>query len=163
MHKIVLALGSNVGERKENIMFAIDMLKEHIADIISGPLYETKPWGFTQQDNFYNTVIQGKTAVAPDELLVFLKKVEEKLGRVKRFMNGPREIDIDILLYDEAVLVYPQLIVPHPRMHERDFVLQPLCDIAPDTLHPIYKKTMAELLAALSADERSIIRKIQEV
>ncbi|HSW89212.1 MAG TPA: 2-amino-4-hydroxy-6-hydroxymethyldihydropteridine diphosphokinase [Candidatus Saccharimonadales bacterium] len=160
MHTIFLALGSNVGDKKGNISSAITMLKEHISDIVSAPLYETKPWGFTEQDNFYNTVIKGKTALSPDELLLFIKSVEEKTGRIKRFINGPREIDIDIILYDEAILVSPHLTIPHPRMHERDFVLQPLSDIASDLEHPVYKKTMIELLTLLPQEDRSIIVRV---
>ena len=157
MHTIFLALGTNVGERKQHIEDAIEALQEKIHDMVQAPIYESKPVGFTDQANFYNTVTKGQTELSPEALLQFVKSLEKKLGRVKRFANGPREIDIDILLYDDAIINSQDLIIPHPRMHERDFVLQPLVDISPDIIHPVLKKTVKRLLQKISVEKKSII------
>lgn len=156
MHTIFLALGSNVGDKKANIFSAIDMMKEHVSGIVVAPLYETKPWGFTQQDNFYNTVVEGQTDLLPEALFDFVKSVEARVGRIQRFTNGPREIDIDILLYDTESIAFPHLTVPHPSMQDRDFVLKPLSDLAPDYVHPVLKKTIKELLALIPKEQKSI-------
>src|SRR5436190_22931888 len=99
MHTIFLALGTNVGERKQHIEDAIEALQEKIHDMVQAPIYESKPVGFTDQANFYNTVTKGQTELSPEALLQFVKSLEKRLGRIKRFPNGPREIDIDIALY----------------------------------------------------------------
>jgi len=157
-HTIFLALGANVGNKKENIELAVELLQQKITITKRAPIYETKPWGYTQQGNFLNSAMKGTTNLNPEELLQFAKEVEQKIGRVKRFQNGPREIDIDILFYDAAVIHETDLQIPHPRLTERDFVLQPLDDIDPNFIHPILRKTVRELLTTLSG-ERYIIEK----
>ncbi len=159
MHTVFLALGANVGNKKENIAKAIELLSQKVRIVKKAPIYETKPWGYTEQENFLNTVIMAETDVSPEELLAFVKQIEEKVGRQKRFQNGPREIDIDILFYDDLVLNTPNLTIPHALLHVRDFVLQPLADIAPDFVHPILHKTVQQLLERVPEVEKVIIKK----
>ncbi|WP_297453462.1 2-amino-4-hydroxy-6-hydroxymethyldihydropteridine diphosphokinase [Persephonella sp.] len=156
MKKIFLALGSNIGNRQENINQAIRFLSKEITDIKRAPIYESKAVGYEDQPDFLNTVISGYTDLSPEELLNFVKKVEKQTGRIKRFRWGPREIDIDIIFYGNLVIEKDNLIIPHPRIQERDFVLKPLCDLEPEFIHPVLKKTVLELLNNLK--EKSIIR-----
>ena len=158
MHQIFLALGSNIENRKQHIETAIVLLREKVHDIIVAPLYETKPRYFEYQQNFLNTVLSGYTDLEPRELLQFTKAVQKEVGRVDRFRNGPREIDIDILFYDNVVYKDEELEIPHPRLQERDFVLQPFSDINPGFSHPVLKKTISELLATLPEGQRSVIK-----
>jgi 2-amino-4-hydroxy-6-hydroxymethyldihydropteridine diphosphokinase len=157
MEIIFLALGSNIENRKQHIERAIDLLREKVHDIVVAPLYETKPRYFEDQQNFLNTVLRGFTDLEPRELLRFTQTVQQEVGRVERFRNGPREIDIDILFYDNMVYKDEDLEIPHPRLQERDFVLQPFADINPDFLHPVLKKTIKELLDSLPKEQRSVI------
>ena len=160
MTGIFLALGSNIENRKQHIETAIVLLCEKVQDITVAPLYETKPRYFEDQHNFLNTVLSGSTDLKPQELLLFTKTVQKKIGRVERFRNGPREIDIDILFYDNVVYKDEELEIPHPRLQERDFVLQPLSDINPDFFHPVLKKTIRELLDTLPEEQRSVIKRL---
>jgi 2-amino-4-hydroxy-6-hydroxymethyldihydropteridine diphosphokinase len=153
MHKIYVALGSNIENRKQHIEEAILLLREKINDVIIAPLYETKPRYFENQNDFLNTVLSGFTDLEPRELLQFTKSVEKKVGRVERFRYGPREIDIDILFYDNVVYKDEDLEIPHPRLQERDFVLKPFSDIKPDFCHPVLKKTIRELLEKLPEEK----------
>jgi 2-amino-4-hydroxy-6-hydroxymethyldihydropteridine diphosphokinase len=158
MHHIFLALGSNIENRKQHIETAIALLREKVQDITVAPLYETKPQYFEDQQNFLNTVLSGYTDLKPWELLQFTKTVQQEVGRVERFRNGPREIDIDILFYDNEVYKGEELEIPHPRLQERDFVLQPFVDLNPDFFHPVLKKTIRELLDTLPEEQRSVIK-----
>jgi 2-amino-4-hydroxy-6-hydroxymethyldihydropteridine diphosphokinase len=157
MEIIFLALGSNIENRKRHVEKAITLLHEKVYDITVAPLYETKPRYFENQQNFLNTVLRGFTDLEPRKLLQFTKTVQQEVGRVERFRNGPREIDIDVLFYANKVYKDEELEIPHPRLQERDFVLQPFADINPDFSHPILKKTIRELLNALPEEQRSII------
>ncbi len=157
MEIVFLALGSNIENRKLHIETAIDLLREKVHDIVVAPLYETKPRYFEDQQNFFNTVLRGFTDLKPRELLQFTQTIQQEVGRVERFRNGPREIDIDILIYDDIMHRDDELEIPHPRLIERDFVLQPFSDISPDFLHPVLKKTIKELLDSLPKEQRSII------
>ena len=161
MTDIFLALGSNIDNRKQHIETAIVLLREKVQDITVAPLYETKPRYFEDQQNFLNTVLRGFTDLEPRELLQFTKAVQKEVGRVERFRNGPREIDIDILFYDNVVYKDEELEIPHPRLQERDFVLQPFSDINPDFSHPVLKKTIRELLATLPEEQRSVIKMLK--
>jgi 2-amino-4-hydroxy-6-hydroxymethyldihydropteridine diphosphokinase len=111
-------------------------------------IYETPPWGYEDQPRFLNQVLKAQTYLQPEPLLKHLKRLEIALGRKISFQNGPRRIDIDLLLYDDLVMNTPSLTIPHPRMHERGFVLLPLMDIAPDLVHPVTKKTVREMVAS---------------
>jgi len=121
-------------------------------------VYETPPWGYEDQEKFLNQVVRVETYLKPEPLLKHLKRLEVALGRKESFPNGPRLIDIDILFYDDLVLYSPALMIPHPHMHERGFVLVPMMDIASDFVHPVRKKTIREL--ALFADV-SGVRKLE--
>jgi 2-amino-4-hydroxy-6-hydroxymethyldihydropteridine diphosphokinase len=157
MEIIYLALGSNIENRKQHVETAIIFLREKVQDMTVASLYETNPQYFEDQQNFLNTVLCGFTDLEPRELLQFTKAVQQEGGRVERFRNGPREIDIDILFYDNEVYKDEELEIPHPRLQERDFVLQPFADINPDFSHPVLKKTISELLATLPEVQRSVI------
>lgn len=161
MHTVYLALGANIGNKKENMAKAIALLGEKVRVVKKAPLYETKPWGYTEQENFINSVIMGETDATPEELLQFVKQIEKEVGRQKRFTNGPREIDIDILFYDDLIINTPSLTIPHALLHVRDFVLQPLCDIAPDFVHPILHKTIRQLLQEVPETEKVVIKKAE--
>jgi 2-amino-4-hydroxy-6-hydroxymethyldihydropteridine diphosphokinase len=161
MHHIFLALGSNIGNRKHYIEESILLLQETMNDVTIAPLYETEPRYFENQHNFLNTVLSGFTDLEPQELLQFTKTVQKKVGRVERFRNGPREIDIDILFYDNVVYKDEELEIPHPRLQERDFVLQPFSDINPYFFHPVLNKTMRELLDTLPEEQRSVIKMLK--
>jgi 2-amino-4-hydroxy-6-hydroxymethyldihydropteridine diphosphokinase len=161
MEIIFLAFGSNIENRKQHIETAIALLCKKVQDITVAPLYETKPRYFEDQQNFLNTVLRGFTDLEPRELLQFTKTVQHEVGRVERFRNGPREIDIDLLFYDNIVYKDEELEIPHPRLQERDFVLQPFAGIHPDFSHPVLKKTIRELLDTLPAEQRSVIRMLK--
>ncbi len=145
MHKIFLALGSNVGNKKEQINSAIELLGKHIKNIKTAKFYETQPMYYKKQENFINTALTGETNLSPEKLLEFVKSIEKKVRRQDRFRNGPREIDIDILFYDDLILKKDHLEIPHPLIQEREFVLNPLMDLDPNFVHPILKKTIKEL------------------
>ena len=156
-HNIFLALGTNIGDKELNIKKAVELLKEKIDGMVLAPLYESKPKDYIDQDNFINTAVQGNTKLSPQKLLIFVKNIEQKLGRIKRIKNGPREIDVDILFYDNLVLNTPDLIIPHPRIIERDFVLRPLADLDENFIHPIFNVSVGKLLDDLK-DKSYIIK-----
>ena len=151
-HIVYLALGTNLGDRLANLKQAISALTPQLDVKAKSQVYETPPWGFEDQPKFLNQVIKAKTYLDPEPLLKHLKRLEVALGRKESFVNGPRLIDIDILFYDDLVMNKPSLVIPHPRLHERGFVLLPLLDIAPDLVHPVYKKAVRELAASCSAE-----------
>ena len=146
MHNIFLALGTNLGERMQNLAEAIQRLGSGIQVERVSPIYETKPWGVSDQPDFLNMALRGRTILPPLPLLRFVKQVERDMGRRTVVRFGPRLIDIDILLYDELTLRSPNLVIPHPRMAERAFVLAPLADLAPDLTHPALEGTIGDLL-----------------
>jgi 2-amino-4-hydroxy-6-hydroxymethyldihydropteridine diphosphokinase len=145
-HIVYLALGSNIGNRLANLKAAIGNLTPQMAVKNRSSVYETPPWGFTAQAEFLNQVIMVETYLKPQALLSHLKRLEIALGRVPSFQNGPRLIDIDILFFDDLVLDTPPLVIPHPRLHQRAFVLVPLAEIAPDLVHPVLDKPIHKLL-----------------
>ena len=151
-HIVYLALGTNLGDRLANLKQAISALTPQLDVKAKSQVYETPPWGFEDQPKFLNQVIKAKTYLDPEPLLKHLKRLEVALGRKESFVNGPRLIDIDILFYDDLVMNKPSLVIPHPRLHERGFVLLPLLDIAPDLVHPVYKKTVRELAESCNAE-----------
>ena len=149
MKTVYLALGSNIGDREANLRVAIESLRSAGVDIRrESRIYETEPVGFADQRWFLNMVVEGATGLFPLQLLTRTSKIEKALGRVRTIPNGPRTIDIDILLYGATVMRTASLELPHPRMHERRFVLAPMVDLAPDLRHPQSHLTMRQLLDA---------------
>jgi 2-amino-4-hydroxy-6-hydroxymethyldihydropteridine diphosphokinase len=146
---VYLALGTNLGDRMANLRAAVTALPPLVRILTCSPVYETEPWGFTNQPAFLNQALAGETDLSPADLLVHLKRLETTLGRKTTFHYGPRLIDIDVLFYDDLILETPTLILPHPRLQERAFVLVPLADIAPNLLHPLLGKSVHELLAGV--------------
>jgi len=146
MPLIYLALGTNLGDRFANLMAAIAALPPTIRVLSQSPVYETPPWGLTSQPAFLNMVLKGETDLVPLALLVHLKRLETKLGRQPAVHWGPRLIDMDILFYDELILNTPELIIPHPHLHDRAFVLIPLADLEPDLVHTVFGKPISQLL-----------------
>ena len=151
-HIVYLALGSNVGNRLANLKNAISNLTPQLNVKKKSPVYETPPWGFKEQEPFLNQVVMAETYLEPEALLGHLKRLETALGREVSFQNGPRLIDMDILFFDDLVLDSPPLVIPHPRLHQRAFVLVPLNEIVPELVHPVSGKTIAELLEASKDD-----------
>ena len=146
-HIVYLALGSNLDNRLANLKQAVSALSPQMEVKAKSDVYETLPWGYEDQPKFLNQVIKAKTYLDPEPLLKHLKRLEIALGRQESFPNGPRLIDMDILLYDDLVLNTPALVIPHPHLHERGFVLLPLMDIDPDLVHPVNKKSVREMVA----------------
>ncbi len=151
MATVFLALGTNLGDRLENLHRAIEALAPTVKILARSPIYETPPWGVTDQPAFLNMALRGETLLPPTALLHFLKSLERQLGRIPSVRYGPRLIDLDILFYDDLVLDSDELTIPHPRVHERAFVLVPLADLAPDFVHPVLRKSVSTLLQQVDA------------
>lgn len=147
---VYIALGTNLGDREANLRSAVDALQQEVKLLVTSRIYETVPHGYLDQSDFLNQVIKVNTDLSPEKLMKFLKNLEEKLGRIPSFRDGPRKIDLDILFYGDMILDLPDLKIPHPRLHERAFVLVPLADIAPDLLHPGLSLSVNEMLEKVS-------------
>ena len=154
MRKIYLSIGSNKGNRYSFIKEALRLIRKDIGKVIlMSKIYETKSWGF-QSDDFLNICIMIKSELLPAELLNKLKNIEDRIGRIRNSNKIlAREIDIDILFYSDKIVDYEDLIIPHPRLHLRNFVLYPLNDIASDFIHPILLKPINELLEECEDDD----------
>lgn len=149
MATVYLALGSNQGDRQQNIETAVALLSPQVRVERLSSLYQTRPQGFREQPMFLNAVLWGRTSLAPQALLQRAKEIEGELGRRPSFPNAPRPIDIDILFYDDRVMDTPGLVIPHPRLSERAFVLVPLMEIAPHLRHPGTGQGVSEMAARL--------------
>lgn len=151
IHNVFLSLGSNKGDRQKNLNLAIELISNRIGSIVSqSDFFVTEPVGFKSAHLFYNIAIGIKTTYSATDILKITQQIEKELGRKRKSVNGvyhDRTIDIDILIYDNCIINTPELQIPHPRMKERRFVLEPLAQIAPNLIIPNETQTIAELLA----------------
>lgn len=150
-HQAYIGLGSNLGDKKGYLDHAIELLhtsKECKVEKVSEYLV-TKPYGGVEQDDFLNACLSLKTLLSPQDLLCLLHEIEQEAHRERVVHWGPRTLDLDILLYDDVIMDTDNLVIPHMEMHMRDFVLKPLCQIAPYVRHPVYKKTVSQMLSEL--------------
>lgn len=153
MSIVYLGIGTNLGNKKANIESAIQYLKEQIGKEVSrSALFVTEPWGFHSNNTFINIAASFNTTLSPQDVLTATQLIEKQMGRTHKSVDRQykdRIIDIDILLYDDLILNQPNLVIPHPLMAERLFVMQPLAEIAPNLAHPVLHTTISELLKAL--------------
>ena len=155
MSEAFLGLGSNLGDRAANIERAVEMLRKVCRRVEVSSLYETDAKGFALQPAFLNAVCRVWSGLDPYELLTAIKKIEAA-ARERVFVNAPRTLDVDVLLYGRMVVETPVLTLPHPRMAERAFVLVPLAEIAPEAFHPAHRVTAAALLSRLGSDGQGV-------
>ena len=164
-HKVYLSIGSNIGDKAKNLKDTLEIVQQHgHMDLLSvSPFYKTEPQNYKDQDWFVNAAVKISTYLSPERLLAELKHIEKSLdkeGKVFRF--GPRIIDLDIIYYDDLVYKSNELEIPHPRMHERCFVLVPLCDIASEEIHPLLNVRSDELLKKLKSEEAQKVIPLEE-
>jgi 2-amino-4-hydroxy-6-hydroxymethyldihydropteridine diphosphokinase len=158
-HKVYLSLGSNLGDRAKNLRDALAALRKAGIDVTRiSSMYETEPVDYLAQPWFVNMALEAETELVPAALLEMLRGIETQMGSTKLIAKGPRLIDMDILLYGDEVIDIPGLQVPHPRMHLRRFVLEPLAEIAPNVRHPVLGLSVSEMLAR--TPDKSVVRKL---
>lgn len=160
MTEVYLALGSNVGDSRQQIVKAVEMLSKHLHHLKQAPLYHSKAVDYTEQPDFLNTAVSGQTTLEPLQLFHALKAIEQQIGRTKTFRWGPREIDIDIIFYGDTVLDSAELTIPHARFRERAFVLQPIYDLSPAFVDPRSGLSVEQLLKALPAEQLNSVRMV---
>ncbi len=158
MNLVYLGLGSNIKDKRKNLESALDELEKVFSISSVSSLYESKPWGYIKQDNFYNAVVLLKVDIEPLKLFSILKGIESKFGRKKEIKWGPRVLDIDLLLYNNEVIDMPNLKIPHPFISERAFVLLPLLELSPGLINPQNKISFHEDLVRLKGNQE--IKKI---
>jgi len=159
MKRIFIGIGTNLGDREVNLKKAVMLIEEHMGPVkIASSVYETEPWGFQSKNNFLNMVVEAETRLSPSGLLGRALMIESLLGRLREGKAyKSRIIDIDILLYNNRIIKKKVLVIPHPLMHERKFVLVPLCEIAGNLIHPVFGKSIRELLEACP-DKSKVIK-----
>ena len=149
---VYLGLGTNLGNKEQNLRMAVQKIEERIGEIVSlSAFYVTAPWGFASDNSFLNAVVCVETSLRPLEVLKETQAIERELGRTRKSIDGAysdRLIDIDLLLYSDTIMDEEGLTLPHPLMTERRFVMEPLAEIAPDVMHPVLHKTMKELFTS---------------
>lgn len=149
MPKAYISIGTNIGNKRGNLITAAALLAERVGDILAlSSIYETEPWGFDSPNSFLNAALIIETTLAPFDLLEATRMIEIEMGRIDKSDMGvyhDRIIDIDLLLYDDLIIQSEHLTLPHPLMHKRKFVMDPLVEIAPQVLHPVFCKTIQEL------------------
>ena len=156
-HTAYLALGSNLGDKEANLRRALELVQQRGVEVVKTSSFIcTEPYGVTDQPQFLNGVCEVRTSLEPLELLRTLLEIEQEMGRVRLRHWGERNIDLDLLLYEDVVMDTPELILPHPDMQNRDFVLLPLAEIAPELVHPILQKSIEEL-SNLYISKRAVI------
>ncbi|MCD8740193.1 2-amino-4-hydroxy-6-hydroxymethyldihydropteridine diphosphokinase [Mucilaginibacter roseus] len=159
MAQVFLLLGSNLGDRKSLLAKAAGLIAKQAGTVIAeSAIYETQSWGKTDEPDYLNQVVMLQTEQEPEALLNMLLEIEQQMGRERRERWGARVIDIDILFYDDRIINTPQLQIPHPRLHERRFTLEPLAEIAPSLKHPVLKRDILQLLNELQ--DNLIVKKL---
>ncbi len=158
LHTVYLSLGSNIGDRLGYLRDALASLSPSINPILQSSVYETEPWGYTDQPTFLNLVLKANTDLEPLDVLDHIKSIEKTIGRQETFRYGPRIIDLDILFYNDVILDTPRLTIPHPRLTERAFVLVPLAEIAPDLIHPVSGKSVKQLRSLVDSSSIKLIQ-----
>ena len=159
MEKVYLCLGGNIGDTRNYLQNAVAMIGRRIGRVVSqSAVYQSEPWGFNAEQMFLNQVVVAETGLEPHAVLELCLQIEAELGRT-RSGNGyePRTIDIDIVFFGQQIINQPDLQVPHPLMHRRNFVLRPLCDVAADFVHPVFGLTVRQLAAV--CDDKAVVRK----
>lgn len=150
MATVYLGLGTNLGNKEKNLNLAVEKIKEKIGEVTSlSSFLETAPWGFESENGFLNAALCVETKLSPLRLLSVLKEIELEMGRTSKSVNQvytDRIIDIDILLYDNLIINEENLVIPHPLMTERDFVMKPLSEIAGEVVHPVYRKKLKNII-----------------
>lgn len=154
MAKVYLSLGTNLGDKERNLRDTIQKIEERVGNVHSlSAFYATAPWGFESENAFLNAAVCVETLLSPRGLLAVTQEIEREIGRTTKSVNhtyADRLIDIDLLMYDDLIINEPDLILPHPLMQERRFVMEPLAEIAPDLMHPLLKETMQSLVLKLA-------------
>jgi 2-amino-4-hydroxy-6-hydroxymethyldihydropteridine diphosphokinase len=163
MHKVFLGIGGNIGNKADNFNKVYTLIKNELGEIVkSSSVYETPPWGFSADENFWNQVLLVETELSPDELLRKIAEIENQFGRKREIGKyNSREMDMDILYYDDIFIESENLIIPHPRIQHRKFVLVPLNEIAPDFKHPLLRLTSFQMLEICR--DQSVILKLSEI